>query len=73
MTAAVRGVTASATAGTSIWKVSLSAITSTQVQPHDSIQTRYSGKYGAITTTSSPGLVTACSVMESEAAAPQVT
>ena len=72
MTAAVRSVTAAATASASIWNVEASAMTSTQVQPHVSIQTRYSGKYGAMTMTSSPGLVTAWSVMVSEAAAPQV-
>ena len=73
MMAAVRSLMAAATAGTSIWKVSASAMTSTQVQPQVSIHTRYSGKYGAMTMTSSPRLVTACSVMESDAAAPQVT
>ena len=73
ITAAVRSVTAVATASTSIWKVFVSAMTSTQVAPQVSIHTRYSGKYGAMTTTSSPGLVTACRVMESDAAAPQVT
>ena len=47
-------------------------MTSTQVAPQVSIQTRYSGKYGAMTMTSSPGLVTACSEIEMDAAAPQV-
>ena len=47
-------------------------MTSTQVQPHVSIQTRYSGKYGAMTMTSSPGFTSALKLMESDAAAPQV-
>ena len=71
-TALVRGVTATRTASVSIWKVSESAMTSMQVAPAVSIHTRYSGKYGAITMTSSPGLTTAWKLMESDAAAPQV-
>ena len=65
-------MTAAATAAASTWKVAASAMTSTQVAPEVSIQTRYSGKYGAITMTSSPGFTIAWNVMESEAAAPQV-
>ena len=68
----MRSVTAAATAAASTWNVAGSASTSTQVAPAVSIQTRYSGKYGAITMTSSPGLTIAWKVMESEAAAPQV-
>ena len=70
--ALVLAVIAAATAGTSIWKVSGSAMTSTHVAPAVSIQTRYSGKYGAMTMTSSPGLTSVWKLMESEAAAPQV-
>ena len=47
-------------------------MTSTQVAPAVSIHTRYSGKYGAITMTSSPELTTAWKLIESDAAAPQV-
>ena len=47
-------------------------MTSTHVAPAVSIQTRYSGKYGAMTMTSSPGLTSVWKLMESEAAAPQV-
>ena len=72
MMALVRSVMASATALASIWKVEGSAMTSTQVAPEVSTHTRYSGKYGAMTMTSSPSLTRALSVMESEAAAPQV-
>ena len=72
MTAAVRSVMAAATASASTWNVEASAMTSTHVQPHVSIQTRYSGKYGAMTMTSSPGFVTACRVIVRDAAAPQV-
>ncbi len=72
MTALVLGVMALATASVSAWKVVASAMTSTQVAPAASIQTRYSGKYGAITMTSSPGFTIALSVMEMAAAAPQV-
>ena len=72
MTAAVRGVMAAATASTSIWKVCGSAGTSTQVAPAVSIHTRYSGKYGAMTMTSSPGQATAWSAHETDAAAPTV-
>ncbi len=72
MTALVLGVTAAVTAATSIWKVFSSAITSTQAAPAVSIHTRYSGKYGAMTMTSSPELTRALKVMESDAAAPQV-
>ena len=73
-TALVRGVMAAATASTSTWKVCSSAMTSTQVAPDVSIHTRYSGKYGAMTMTSSPapGSTSAWKVMESDAAAPQV-
>ena len=71
-TALVRGVIAAATAATSTWNVAASARTSTHVAPAVSIQTRYSGKYGAMTITSSPGFTIAWNVMESEAAAPQV-
>ena len=72
MTAAVRGVMAAATAPGTTWKVSGSAGTSTQTAPAVSIHTRYSGKYGAMTMTSSPGHTAACSAMETEAAAPTV-
>ena len=69
----MRGVIAAATAATSTWNVAGSAMTSTHAAPAVSIQTRYSGKYGAITMTSSPGFTVAWNVMESEAAAaPQV-
>ena len=68
----MRGVIAAATAATSTWNVVGSARTSTQAAPEVSIQTRYSGKYGAITITSSPGLTTEWNEMESDAAAPQV-
>ena len=71
-TALVRAVRAAATASTSRSKVTGSAGTSTQVAPEVSIHTRYSGKYGAMTMTSSPGLTTALKVQESEAAAPTV-
>ena len=71
-TAFVRSVMAAATASTSIWKVLASAMTSTQVAPAVSIHTRYSGKYGAITMTSSPAFTVAWKVMDSDAAAPQV-
>ena len=43
-----------------------------QTAPAVSIHTRYSGKYGAMTITSSPGHVTAPSVQDTEAAAPTV-
>ena len=72
ITALVRGVMAASTAAVSIWKVSWSARTSTQVAPAVSIHTRYSGKYGAITMTSSPGLTIAWKEIEMAAAAPQV-
>ena len=71
-TAFVRSVIAAATASTSIWKVLVSAMTSTQVAPAVSIHTRYSGKYGAITMTSSPAFTVAWKVMDNDAAAPQV-
>ena len=70
--ALVLAVMAAATAATSIWNVSGSAMTSTQVAPAVSIHTRYSGKYGAITMTSSPTFTVVWKLMESEAAAPQV-
>ena len=72
MTALVLGVIAASTAAVSTWNVVASAMTSTHVAPAVSIQTRYSGKYGAITMTSSPGFTIACSVMLMAAAAPQV-
>ena len=72
MTAAVRSVMAASTAATSIWKVLESAGTSTQVAPTVSIHTRYSGKYGAMTMTSSPGQATALRVQDTDAAAPTV-
>ena len=72
MTAAVLSLIALSTLSTLSWNVSSSASASTHVQPAFSIQTRYSGKYGAITITSSPGFVTALSVQVSEAAAPTV-
>ena len=68
----MRAVTAAATAPASTWNVTGSAGTSTQAAPEVSIQTRYSGKYGAITMTSSPSLTIALNVMLSDAAAPQV-
>ena len=71
-TALVRAVMAAPTASVSIWKVSASAMTSTQVAPEVSIHTRYSGKYGAMTMTSSPAFTSAWKEMESDAAAPQV-
>ena len=74
MSALVWGVMAAATASASIWKVCGSAMTSTQVAPEVSIHTRYSGKYGEMTMTSSPspGSRSAWRVIEIEAAAPQV-
>ena len=72
MTATVLSVMAARTASASTWNVCWSARTSTQVQPAFSIHTRYSGKYGAMTMTSSPGLVMAFSVQVSDAAAPTV-
>ena len=47
-------------------------MTSTQVAPAVSIHTQYSGKYGAMTMTSSPAFTVAWKLMESDAAAPQV-
>ena len=54
------------------WKSGTCAGTSTQVQPAVSIHTLYSGKYGLMTMTSSPGSVTADTLMAMEAAAPTV-
>ena len=72
MTARVRGVMRAATSSTSGSIVAGSAGESTHVQPACSIHTRYSGKNGAMTMTSSPGSHTALNVASSAAAAPIV-
>ena len=63
---------AAVSASISGWKAGTAAGTSTMVQPAASIQVRYSGKYGAMTTTSSPGSVTAAMEAAKAAAAPAV-
>ena len=72
MTAAVAGPMAASSASMSSWKSGTCAGTSTRVQPAVSIHTWYSGKNGAMTTTSSPGSVTAQMEMARPAAAPAV-
>ena len=59
MMPAVFGVKAASMAAMSIWKSGSCAGTSIVVQPAVSAHTAYSGKYGAITMISSPGLVIA--------------
>ena len=72
MIAAVRSVIAARTAPIESWNVSGSAAASTQTAPVFSIHTWYSGKYGAMTMTSSPGDTRACREQDTEAAAPTV-
>ena len=56
----------------SSWNSGAVIMTSTQVHLAVSIITRYSGKYGTLTMTSSPGLVRAEMVMSKAAVAPAV-
>ena len=72
MTALVFGVMAASMASTSSWKSGTWAGTSTHAHSAVSIHTLYSGKYGAITMTSSPGRVMAEMEMAKPAAAPAV-
>ena len=71
MTARVRAVMRDARSSRSIWE-SARAGESTQRHPAASIHTRYSGKNGAMTTTSSPGSHTALMQASMAAAAPIV-
>ena len=72
ITAAVFSVMALMMLPTERLKVTDLAGASTHTAPASSIHTRYSGKYGETTITSSPGLVRAWSAQHTEAAAPQV-
>ena len=72
MMALVFGPMARSSASMSSWKSGTCAGTSTQVHSAVSIHTLYSGKYGAMMITSSPGSVTAEMEMARPAAAPAV-